>query len=261
MSEQQAVLANIAFGVVAVIGGIIALRNMDRIDRRKTFMIGLTLTTTFHCLVGIASMLLPAGNPARPYVILVLVVGFVLSMQTFLNVAVWVWLAEVFPLHMRGLGIGMAVFFCWVTNGIPRALLPDPGRDHRHHRVVLPVRRDRSGRVAVRVHPGARNPRPLAGGARRRRGVRADLRRPALSRPTDDGRAPRTRRRRSWADFSPGSSCSVRSTPHSWRRSRPQRRSASSPPATWWSTRSRHRPPRSTWCSPAKSISGTTRIR
>ena len=99
------------------IGGIIALRNMDRIDRRKTFMIGLTLTTTCHCLVGIASMLLPAGNPARPYVILVLVVAFVLSMQTFLNIAVWVWLAEVFPLHMRGLGIGMAVFFCWVTNG------------------------------------------------------------------------------------------------------------------------------------------------
>ena len=87
------------------------------INCSKTFMIGLTLTTTFHCLVGVASMLLPAGNPARPYVILVLVVGFVLSMQTFLNVAVWVWLAEVFPLHMRGLGIGIAVFFCWVTNG------------------------------------------------------------------------------------------------------------------------------------------------
>src|SRR3954454_15167498 len=117
MSDEQAVLANIAFGVVAVIGGIIALRNMDRLDRRKTFMIGLSLTTTCHCLVGVASMLLPAGNPARPYVILVLVVAFVLSMQTFLNIAVWVWLAEVFPLHMRGLGIGTAVFFCWVTNG------------------------------------------------------------------------------------------------------------------------------------------------
>jgi MFS family permease len=90
---------------------------MDRIDRRTTFMIGLSLTTTCHCLVGVASLLLPPGNPARPYVILVLVVAFVLSMQTFLNIAVWVWLAEVFPLHMRGLGIGTAVFFCWITNG------------------------------------------------------------------------------------------------------------------------------------------------
>src|SRR6478672_6516203 len=55
MGEKQAVLANIAFGVVAVLGGVIALRNMDKIDRRKTFLIGLSLTTTFHCLVGIAS--------------------------------------------------------------------------------------------------------------------------------------------------------------------------------------------------------------
>jgi MFS transporter, SP family, major inositol transporter len=124
MSEQQAMLANIAFGAVAVIGGIIALRNMDRLDRRKTFLIGLSLTTICHCLVGVASMLLPEGNPARPYVILILVVAFVLSMQTFLNIAVWVWLAEIFPLHMRGLGIGISVFFGWTTNGFLALFFP-----------------------------------------------------------------------------------------------------------------------------------------
>ena len=122
--EQQAMLANIAFGVVAVIGGIIALYNMDRLDRRKTFIIGLSLTTICHCLVGVASMVLPAGNPVRPYVILVLVAAFVLSMQTFLNIAVWVWLAEIFPLHMRGLGIGIAVFFGWTTNGFLALFFP-----------------------------------------------------------------------------------------------------------------------------------------
>jgi major inositol transporter-like SP family MFS transporter len=124
MTEQQAVLANIAFGVVAVIGGIIALYNMDRLDRRRTFIIGLSLTTTCHLLIGIAGNLLPAGNPARPIVILVLVVAFVLSMQTFLNVAVWVWLAEIFPLHMRGLGIGLSVFFGWTMNGFLALYFP-----------------------------------------------------------------------------------------------------------------------------------------
>jgi major inositol transporter-like SP family MFS transporter len=124
MSENQAMLANIAFGVVAVVGGIIALRNMDRIDRRKTFLIGLSLTTTCHCLVGVASMLLPAGNPARPFVILALVTAFVMSMQTFLNIAVWVWLAEIFPLHMRGLGFGISAFFGWTTNGFLALYFP-----------------------------------------------------------------------------------------------------------------------------------------
>lgn len=124
MTEQQATLANIAFGVVAVLGGIIALRNMDRLNRRTTFLIGLTLTTTFHCLVGIASQALPVGSALRPIVILVLVVGFVFSMQSFLNVAVWVWLAEIFPLHMRGLGIGISVFFGWGVNGLVALFFP-----------------------------------------------------------------------------------------------------------------------------------------
>jgi MFS transporter, SP family, major inositol transporter len=124
MSEQQAVLANIAFGVVAVIGGIVALRNMDRLDRRTTFVIGLSLTTTCHLLIGFAGMLLPEGNPARPIVILLLVVAFVLSMQMFLNIAIWVWLAEIFPLHMRGLGIGISVFFGWATNGVVALYFP-----------------------------------------------------------------------------------------------------------------------------------------
>ena len=124
MTTQQAVLANIAFGVVAVIGGVIALRNMDRLDRRTTFMIGLSLTTTCHLFVAFASLLLPVGSALRPIVILILVVAFVASMQTFLSVAVWVWLAEIFPLHMRGLGIGISVFFGWGTNGVLTLFFP-----------------------------------------------------------------------------------------------------------------------------------------
>jgi MFS family permease len=123
-TANAALIANIAAGVASVLGGIIALYNMDRLDRRKTFAIGLTLTTTCHLLIGIASMLLPVGNPLRPYVLLFLVVAFVFSMQTFLNIAVWVWLAEIFPLHMRGLAIGIAVFFGWATNGVLALFFP-----------------------------------------------------------------------------------------------------------------------------------------
>lgn len=121
---DAALIANVAPGVVAVIGGIIALYMMDRVDRRTTFAIGLSLTTSCHVLIGVASIMLPEGNPARPYVILALVVAFVASMQTFLNVAVWVWLAEVFPLHIRGLAIGISVFFGWMVNGLVALFFP-----------------------------------------------------------------------------------------------------------------------------------------
>ena len=123
-SETAATLANTLFGLAAVVGGIIALRNMDRLDRRKTFVIGLSLTTTCHCLVGISSLILPAGSPIRPYVILVLITAFVLSMQSFLNIAIWVWLAEIFPLQIRGLAIGVAVFFGWFINGLLALYVP-----------------------------------------------------------------------------------------------------------------------------------------
>ncbi|QBE48998.1 sugar porter family MFS transporter [Leucobacter triazinivorans] len=115
--ERAALVANIAPGVIAVIGAVIALAMMDRFDRRKTFITGLALTTSSHLLIGLASMALPVGHPLRPWVILFLVVLFVGSMQTFLNVAVWVYLSEIFPLHMRGFGMGFSVFMLWVTNG------------------------------------------------------------------------------------------------------------------------------------------------
>jgi major inositol transporter-like SP family MFS transporter len=69
-------------------------------------------------------MLLAPGDPARPWVILFLVVVFVGSMQTFLNVAVWVYLAEVFPLGMRGLGMGVSIFMLWVGNGFLSLYFP-----------------------------------------------------------------------------------------------------------------------------------------
>jgi MFS family permease len=97
---------------------------MDRLDRRKTFFIGLFLTTTCHCLVGISGFVIPADSPARPYIVAGLVTLFVLSMQSFLNIAVWVWLAEIFPLSIRGLGIGVSVFFGWFVNGLLALYVP-----------------------------------------------------------------------------------------------------------------------------------------
>ncbi|GAA3339264.1 sugar porter family MFS transporter [Curtobacterium pusillum] len=122
--SSAALVANIAPGILAVIGGLIALRNMDRVDRRKTFMLGLSLTTSCHILIGFASFLIPDGNPIRPYVLLFLICAFVLSMQSCLNIAVWVWLAEIFPLNMRGLGTGIAAFAGWLMNAVLALYVP-----------------------------------------------------------------------------------------------------------------------------------------
>lgn len=115
--RSAALTANIAPGVIAVIGAFIALWMMEKINRRTTMITGYTLTATFHVLIGSASLLIPDDAAARPYILLVLIVGFVGSMQTFLNVATWVLLSEIFPLHMRAVGMGVSVFCMWIMNG------------------------------------------------------------------------------------------------------------------------------------------------
>ncbi|NQX13430.1 sugar porter family MFS transporter [Microbacteriaceae bacterium VKM Ac-2855] len=114
--KQGALIANVAPGVIAVIGGIIALRLMQTMNRRTTLLLGFSLTTSMHFLIALAATLLPAGNEFRPYVILLLVVLFVGSVQTFLNIAVWVMLSEIFPLFIRGFAIGISVFCLWIAN-------------------------------------------------------------------------------------------------------------------------------------------------
>ncbi|WP_080792813.1 sugar porter family MFS transporter [Corynebacterium pacaense] len=123
-SESAALIANVAPGVIAVVGAVIALWMMDRVNRRTTLLIGFTLTTISHVLIGIASVAFPVGDPLRPFVILTLVVVFVGSMQTFLNVAIWVMLSEIFPLAIRGIAIGISVFFLWVSNAFLGLFFP-----------------------------------------------------------------------------------------------------------------------------------------
>jgi MFS family permease len=123
-SSSGALIANSAPGVIAVVGGIIALTMMQRVNRRTTLLLGFTLTTICHFLIGIASIALPVGNPARPFVILFLVVAFVGSMQTFLNIAVWVMLSEIFPLHIRGFAIGVSIFCLWIANAFLGLFFP-----------------------------------------------------------------------------------------------------------------------------------------
>lgn len=123
-ASNAALIANIAPGVIAVIGAFIALWMMEKINRRTTVITGYSLVTIFHVLIGIASLAVPEDSAARPFIILILVVGFVGSMQTFLNVATWVLLSEIFPLHMRAVGMGFTVFCLWIANAFVSYFFP-----------------------------------------------------------------------------------------------------------------------------------------
>jgi hypothetical protein len=117
-SASAALIANVANGVLAVIGSSICLFYlMDRVPRRKLIIGGFIATTTAHGLIVISSFLLPEGL-TKAFVILIFMVLFVFCMQLALNIPVWVIIAEIFPLDIRGLGMGVSVLCLWVTNAI-----------------------------------------------------------------------------------------------------------------------------------------------
>ncbi|GAA1292100.1 sugar porter family MFS transporter [Brachybacterium alimentarium] len=115
-SAEAAIIANIANGVIAVVGTALCLFVfIDKISRRKMILFGFCATTIVHVFIMIAASVLPAGV-GRAYVVLGLFVTFMFFVQLCLNAPIWVALAELFPLHLRGLGMGISVFFMWIAN-------------------------------------------------------------------------------------------------------------------------------------------------
>lgn len=118
-----ALIANIAPAAISVAAAVVALAIMDRVSRRRTFLWGYGLVACFHVAIGAATVLLPDSG-AKPFVLLVLITGFVGAMQLCLNVATWVTLSEIFPQQMRAFGMGLSVFVLWMTNSILGLLFP-----------------------------------------------------------------------------------------------------------------------------------------
>jgi len=114
-SANGALIANTANGLFSLLGIITGLYLMNRVDRRPMLLFGFIGTTTAHILIGVSSLVLPEGT-VRAYTILLFVVLFVFIMQGTIGPLVWLMLAEIFPLKLRGFGLGVCVFLLWITN-------------------------------------------------------------------------------------------------------------------------------------------------
>ncbi|WP_432503913.1 sugar porter family MFS transporter [Kineococcus arenarius] len=122
-SASGALIANVFNGVFSMAGILTGLALINRIDRRTMLIGGFIGTTTVHLLVGVMANVLPEGQ-LRSYTILVLVVAFVFVMQGTIGPLVWLMLAEIFPLKLRGIGLGISVFILWITNFLVAYFFP-----------------------------------------------------------------------------------------------------------------------------------------
>jgi major inositol transporter-like SP family MFS transporter len=122
-ATSAALIGNIANGVISVLATIVGIWLLGKVGRRPMMLTGLAGTTLTLLLIGILSFVV-GSSTILPYVMLALTVTFLAFMQGAIGPVLWVSLSEIFPLRLRGFGMGISVFFLWMTNFIIGLLFP-----------------------------------------------------------------------------------------------------------------------------------------
>ncbi|RYM06483.1 sugar porter family MFS transporter [Sporolactobacillus sp. THM7-7] len=112
---QAAIIANVANGVVSVAAVLVGIKLLGKVNRRPMLIIGLTGTTSSLFLIAMFSIFF-SGSNVLPFIVLSLIIVFLAFMQGSVGPVTWLILAEIFPIHMRGLGMGVSVFCLWIVN-------------------------------------------------------------------------------------------------------------------------------------------------
>lgn len=123
LGEQAALVGNIANGVISVLATFLGIWLLGRVGRRPMMITGLVGTTSTLLVLSITTRVW-ADSAALPYVVLALTVTFLAFQQGAISPVNWLVLSEIFPLRLRGLGMGVAVFVIWVTNFLVALIFP-----------------------------------------------------------------------------------------------------------------------------------------
>jgi major inositol transporter-like SP family MFS transporter len=120
-SANGALIANI--GVISVLATFVGIYLLGKIDRRRMLMAGQIGTTSALLLIGLFSLALTQGT-GRAFVVLALTVTFLAFQQGATSPVTWLMLAEIFPLKLRGFGLGLAGLTLWLTNFVVELTFP-----------------------------------------------------------------------------------------------------------------------------------------
>ncbi|MFI1337516.1 sugar porter family MFS transporter [Streptomyces sp. NPDC020845] len=122
-ASDSALTANIANGVISVLATFVGIWLLGRVDRRPMLMTGQIGTTAALLLIGVFSLVLPAGD-GRAYAVLAMTVTFLAFQQGAISPVTWLMLSEIFPMRMRGFGMGVAAVVLWLTNFVIGLVFP-----------------------------------------------------------------------------------------------------------------------------------------
>jgi MFS family permease len=118
VSESTALLFAFLNGLlnIATIAVVVRAKIVDRRGRKPILLAGLVGTSASLLAIGVAVLLLPAHSTT---LFIIAVAAFVVFTNTFSATwgpVLWVLLAEIFPLAIRGTAMAIATLFNWLTS-------------------------------------------------------------------------------------------------------------------------------------------------
>lgn len=113
--HSAALIANISNGLVSVVATYIGMRMMNRVNRRRMLLTGITGTSISLVLIAIVSATL-SHSSLLPFFVILLTMSFLGFFQGCISPTTWLLLSEIFPQNLRGLGMGVSTFFLWFSN-------------------------------------------------------------------------------------------------------------------------------------------------
>ncbi|KAF7636288.1 MFS domain-containing protein [Meloidogyne graminicola] len=120
---DAALLGNTINGLISLIASAIGLLIISKMPRRRMYLFGVFGSIIPHSITVLLCFLLKNG-PLKGWLILSSMLLFLILQQGAIMTVGSLLLTEIFPLRVRGLGVGISLWFAWMNNFLTSFLFP-----------------------------------------------------------------------------------------------------------------------------------------
>lgn len=124
LSEGDSLFYQVIVGLVNFGSTILAMAVIDKIGRKKLVYYGVSGMLVTLILIGFYFTINKTANVIPPITLLILILLYIFSCAISICVVIWVLLAEMYPVKVRGLAMSAAGFSLWIGTYLIGQLTP-----------------------------------------------------------------------------------------------------------------------------------------